>query len=173
MVKSLSSYGRIMVRSWSSHRQIMVKPWSDHGQIMVKSWSDHGQFWPWSDHGFHFTNMVDHGLTMVSWWSDHGQSWSVTMVDHGQMTVDHGLTANMSQGNVTAGDTDHGYWPWSDHVNMVMPQHCFYPVNSNILTKKCLKMSVGDISYGTFCFSLIKKFVVVLDCWPWLTTLTW
>ena len=31
--------------------------------------------------------MVDHGLTMVSWWSDHGQ-----------MMVNHGLTANMSQG---------------------------------------------------------------------------
>ena len=44
--------------------------------------------------------MVDHGLTMVSWWSDHGQSWSVTMVNHGQMMVDHGLTANMSQGSL-------------------------------------------------------------------------
>ena len=56
---------------------------------------DHGR--PWSDHGFHFTDMVDHDLTMVSWWSDHGQSWSVAMVDHGQMMADHGLTANMSQ----------------------------------------------------------------------------
>ena len=36
--------------------------------------------------------------SMVSWWSDHGQSWSVTMINHGQMMVNHGLTANMSQG---------------------------------------------------------------------------
>ena len=35
-------------------------------------------------------------------WSDHGQlvvrPWSVMVSDHGQMMVDHGLTANMSQG---------------------------------------------------------------------------
>ena len=90
------------------------------------------------------------GLTMLSW---------PTMVNHGSTMV----------GNVRAGDTDHGYWPWSDHVNMVMPWHCFYPFNSNILTKKCLKMSVGDLSYGTFCFSLWRILFVVLDCWPWLT----
>ena len=42
------------------------------------------------------------GLTMLS---------LPTMVNHSLTMV----------GNVTAGDTDHGHWPWSDHVNMVMP----------------------------------------------------
>ena len=75
-------------------------------------------------------------------------SWP-TMVNHGSTMVD----------NVTAEDNDHGHWPWSDHVNMVMPWHCIYPFNSNFLSKKCLKMSVGDLSYGPICFSLIKNFV--------------
>ena len=42
------------------------------------------------------------------------------------------------------------------NVNKVMPWHCIYAFNSNFLTKKCLKMSVGDLSYGSFCFSLIN-----------------
>ena len=38
--------------------------------------------------------MVDHGLTTGS----ISQTWS-TMVDHGQMMVDHGLTAKTWQGH--------------------------------------------------------------------------
>ena len=86
---------QIMVKSLSEHGQFTVS--FDHGLTMV---IDHER--PWSNHGFHFTNMVDHGLTMVSWWSDHGQlvvrPWSVMAGDHGRPSSDHGLTTNMSHG---------------------------------------------------------------------------
>ena len=101
------------------------KGWSQMGLMKTKyAW------WKRFKHG----DSPCKGLTMLSW---------PTMVNHGSTLV----------GNVTAGDTDHGYWKY-----MVMPWQCFYPFNGNILTKKCLKLSVGDLSYVTFCFSLIKNF---------------
>ena len=55
-------------------------------------------------------------------------------------------------------------WSWSDHVNMVMPLYCIYSFNSNFLTKKCLKMSVGDLRVIVpFVFPKLRILFVVLD----------
>ena len=83
-------------------------PWNDHHLTMVNISDlttidhhmtmtiDHGRPWSWPS--FHFTNMVDHGQTMVNWWSFHGRPWLMTMIDHGQTMVEHGLTMILLQG---------------------------------------------------------------------------